>query len=430
MPKLLGFLRSKSKVEDAAWAVAQVRTAARLGLFVGDGAPSDGTSPDAAGDGDQATADGSSSEVEPGPWTGGPRPPIVVVGISGVASVLPKIGVARRGDATGDPRAALPIAAHLFPPRPVARPGTPAEPLPAGRQWTAERSPAPRAAAVPAAPERSEQVRAVADGTKAHAAPRTASRPAHVPAAYCPYCAKLLDPAPTTSRRCDRCRQRIVLKRIDRRVVYLTEAAVQVFEAERRRAMEAARWTRDRDRWLGFASEAGAPAGRVAQLAAALPSEQVVAGARTLYLTTVERAFRTGRGRRDWDEAARLRRQEAALLYRVAGSPMPPPSDVVAIYQEGLAAELRGIAEISRNAELVSTRCCAACRGDDRVVVRIAQELRAPRLPHAGCPKGLCPCHWDLAAQDRMTISRYLQRRPGPEAGVAVGPGDQTTAFD
>jgi hypothetical protein len=161
-----------------------------------------------------------------------------------------------------------------------------------------------------------------------------------------------------------------------------------------------------------------------------MPSEQAVGGARTLYLTTVERAFRTARRDRDWDGAARLRREEAALLYRVAGSPIPPPSDVVAMYQEGVTAELRGIAEISRNAELVSARCCAACRGDDRVVVRIAQELRALRLPHTGCPKGLCRCQWDLAARDRMTINRYLQRRPGPEAGVAVGPGDQTTALD
>ena len=100
------------------------------------------------------------------------------------------------------------------------------------------------------------------------------------------------------------------------------------------------------------------------------------------------------------------------------------------MHQEGATAELRGIAEISRNAELVSARCCAACRGDDRVVVRIVQELRAPRLPHAGCPKGLCRCHWDLPARDRLTIARYLQRRPGSEAGVAVGPGDQTTAID
>jgi hypothetical protein len=113
-------------------------------------------------------------------------------------------------------------------------------------------------------------------------------------------------------------------------------------------------------------------------------------------------------------------------MWRVAGSPVPSPAEFIAMYREGVAAELRGIAEISRNAELVSARCCGACRGDDRVVVRIAQELRTPRLPHAGCPKGLCRCHWDLAARDRLTISRYLQRRPGPEASVVPGPGDQT----
>jgi hypothetical protein len=237
----------------------------------------------------------------------------------------------------------------------------------------------------------------------------------HVIAAHCPYCAKRLDPAPTTSKRCDRCRQRIVVKHIDGAAVYLTEAAVKVFEAERLRVLSSGRWTRERDRWLGYANAAGAPAERIAALTAARLSDDVVGAARKLYLTTVDRAFRTARNDRDWDTAARLRREEATLLHRAAGSPSVPPADVVALYREGVAAALKGVGEIARDAELVGARCCDACRADDGMVVRISAELRAPRLPHADCPKGLCRCDWDLPARHRQTLRRYLRKKAAPE---------------
>jgi hypothetical protein len=92
-----------------------------------------------------------------------------------------------------------------------------------------------------------------------------------------------------------------------------------------------------------------------------------------------------------------------------------PQADVVALYREGVAAVLRGVAEIARDAELVSARCCDACRADDGIIVRISAELRAPRLPHADCPKGLCRCDWDLPARHRQTLRRYLRRKPAPE---------------
>ena len=103
-------------------------------------------------------------------------------------------------------------------------------------------------------------------------------RPVAAVAPYCPYCALLLDPPPESSRRCPRCRERIVVKRVDGRAIYLTEAAVLVFESERRRMAHAGRWTRERERWLKAgggrrcAVRAGGEAG-VAPL-----SEQVVAG--------------------------------------------------------------------------------------------------------------------------------------------------------
>jgi hypothetical protein len=244
---------------------------------------------------------------------------------------------------------------------------------------------------------------------------RVAPASAPVVAAHCPYCAKLLDPAPTTNKRCDRCRQKIVVKRIDGTAVYLTEAAVKVFDAERRRVHSSARWTRERDRWLGHARLAGAPAERIATLTAARLSEDVVAAARKLYLTTVDRAFRAAKNERAWDAAARIRRDEAALLHRASGSPPVPQAEVVALYREGVASVLRGVAEIARDAELVSARCCDACRADDGAVVRISSEIRSPRLPHVDCPKGLCRCDWDLPARHRQTLRRYLRRKPTPE---------------
>ena len=158
----------------------------------------------------------------------------------------------------------------------------------------------------------------------------------------------------------------------------------------------AGRLHRDRDRWLKLAAAAGAPADRAARLSAAEVSERDVEGCRTLYLGTVERAIRAARRERRWEDAARIRRAQALVLYRVAGSPVPPPDGIVRLHRDGTAAELRGIAGIAREAELVGATCCDACRADDGRTLRITAELRVPRLPHEGCPRGLCRCRWDL----------------------------------
>jgi hypothetical protein len=209
------------------------------------------------------------------------------------------------------------------------------------------------------------------------------------------------------------------VKRVEGRAVYLTEAALPVFEAEQRRVAASVRLTRERESWLRLAAVAGAPAQRQAQLAAARLSEEVVVAARALYMTTVERAFRAAKHDHEWENASRIRREQATVLYRVARSPLPPPADIIALFRAGVAAELRGIAEISRDAELVSASCCDICRADDRQIFRIAHELRVPRLPHAGCSKGLCRCGWDLAARDRTTMRRYLRRRPETDSRAA-----------
>jgi hypothetical protein len=249
--------------------------------------------------------------------------------------------------------------------------------------------------------------------TRSTAKPKKPRKGAAIVAtAACPYCGLLLQPPPESSRRCTRCLQRIVVKHVEGRTIYLTEAALVVFEAQRRRQASSGRFIRERARWLKLAEAAAAPPERIARLAAAFPSEEGVAAARTLYMGTVDRAFRAAKRDNEWETASRMRRKQVADLYRIAGSPMPPPADLVALFREGVMAELRGIAEVARNAELVSASCCDVCRADDRRYLRISVELREPRLPHEGCPKGFCRCGWTLAARDRTAIREYIRRGP------------------
>ena len=232
-----------------------------------------------------------------------------------------------------------------------------------------------------------------------------------VPAPYCPSCALLLSPPPQTSRRCPRCREKIVVKHVDGRAVYLTEAAVAVFDLERRRTVDSIRWAKERDRWLKAAASVKAPAERIARLGSAPLSADVVDAAKLLYTSTVDRSFRAAKRERRWQDASRIKRDHAALLYRFAGTPLPPPDDIVAIHREGTNAVLRGLDAIARVAELGAARCCAACDADDGQVFTISSELRTPRLPHGGCPRGLCRCDWFLASGDQAEVRRHLRRR-------------------
>ena len=249
-------------------------------------------------------------------------------------------------------------------------------------------------------------------------APRAtkAASPSPTTAASCPYCALLLDPAPEASRRCTRCRQRIIVKRVQGRAVYLTEASLLVFSAQRRRSASVGRWTRDRDRWLKGAAAVGASETRVARLAHAPLTEDSVRAAQSLYMTTVEKSFRSAKREHRWEDASKIKREQALLLFRFAGSPTPPPEDIVHIHREGATAALRGIGEMAKDAELVhGGTCCGTCRADAGRTYRISHELHVPRLPHADCPRGLCRCDWDLAIRDRDMVRRYLRRRPRSE---------------
>ncbi len=181
----------------------------------------------------------------------------------------------------------------------------------------------------------------------------------------------------------------------------------------------AGRWSRERARWLKVAIAVDAPPERVAKLAGAPLSEQVVAASRTLYMTTVDRSFRTAKRERRWVDASRIKREQALVLSRMAGSPIPPPEDAVLAHREAAAASLHGVAEMSREAELVSRRCCDVCDADDGQAFRIASELRTPRLPHAGCPRGLCRCDWFLAVRDQSMVRRNLRRRARAEVSAS-----------
>jgi hypothetical protein len=230
----------------------------------------------------------------------------------------------------------------------------------------------------------------------------------------CPNCGIVLDPAPKSTRLCPRCRHRIVVRHSEGRTIYLTEAAVEVYEAERQRLVDEQTWTRQRRTWLELARMVGTPIDRRRRVAAAPLTAAAVQAARALYLGTVERAVREARHEKHWDDVARLRQRQAAALFEEADGAVPPPDEIVALYRDAVAATLRGLATVSRDAELVGAACCATCRADNGRSFKIADELRTPRLPHAGCPRGLCACDWWPAAR---TPPKKKQRRPTATPG-------------
>jgi hypothetical protein len=188
-----------------------------------------------------------------------------------------------------------------------------------------------------------------------------------------------------------------VVRRTGGRTVYLTEAAVEVFEAERRREAEEAAWESARTRWLRLAREVGAPEEKRRRIASRPSSVDAVDRARTLYLATSSRAIRAAVRARDWVAAGRLGRDQAAALHREAGAGPDLADDVRAIHAEAMRAFLHALDGTGGRAEIVGGRCCAACRRDDGKVFPIADELAGARLPHQGCPRGLCPCEWWVA---------------------------------
>lgn len=241
-------------------------------------------------------------------------------------------------------------------------------------------------------------------------APAPVDAPDPRPGAACPSCGYLIVPPPTRGRRCPACRQPIVVRQVDGRPAYLTEAAVSVFVAERDRQAEESALDAERKRWLRLAATVDAPVAKRSKLAAARQSPQVVEASRALYLSAAERAVSKARREKRWAEVARIRRAQAAAVHAAAGSPVPPRDDAVELHREAMVALLRSFGTQGTGAELVSAGCCKACRADDGKVFRVSDELAARRLPHAGCTHGICACDWWIGVVER----KRRRRSPRP----------------
>jgi hypothetical protein len=268
----------------------------------------------------------------------------------------------------------------------------------------------------------------------AHPTPAKAvRRPA---AAACPYCAVLLDPPPERGRLCPRCRRPIVVRRVDGRRVLLTRDAVEVFTEERSRQVHEHELISARRHWLALAAGVSAPEKRVARLESSLPSSAVVVSSRELYLRSAEQAVRAAKREKRWREVARVRHEQAAVLYREAGTPKPPPDDILALHRAWSDAALRALVGFGPMAELVSSGCCRICNKDDERQFRIAAELKEQRLPHAGCPKGLCGCDWAPLPR-HAARSRRVPKRPArpaqptpPEPAAATDDAEPAAGLD
>jgi hypothetical protein len=384
---------------------------------------------------DRATA--VTAAAEPGP--GGaespdPKAASSVKGGSGPAAVAPgpgpetipashelwpatRITDVAEGETTGpepDP--------GVITPRPVvigsrnrytATPAGPIEPAkapaPAPSFAPTESDPAPRVRPSPV-----RTARANASAGRRSVAPAKSKRSLRTATAFCPYCALFLVPPLESSRPCVRCQRQIVVKRVEGRLVYLTEAAIEVFEAERRRSADLERWSTERDQWLKEAVRFDPNAEGVDHLRSAPVSEDAVMGARNLYLALVDRRMLDLERDERWEDAANLGHAQAAIVNRLAGSPARPPDDVIAIHRRSAAAGLRWIGRVASEAALDAAGCCAICQVDDGRTFPIEAELETPRLPHDGCPNGLCRCRWDLTERDKVMLRRYLDRRGRP----------------
>ena len=185
-----------------------------------------------------------------------------------------------------------------------------------------------------------------------------------------------------------------MVKRLDGGVLYLTVAAATALEAGQRRIKVTARLARIRDRWLTQASAVGASPAAIERIGRVTATEEGVEAARALYLGAANRAFVAANRERRFAEAASIRRAHVQALLRERGAADPVTDEIIGMYRDAMSAELKSQREFGRDVELVGAACCEACDVDSGLVVRITEEIKATRLPHAGCPKGVCLCRW------------------------------------
>jgi hypothetical protein len=271
-----------------------------------------------------------------------------------------------------------------------------------GRARTAERAtppPPPRATTSKPSPEH----------------PRRAPRRRQPPVlAACPTCAVLLDPPPTASRLCVACRERIVVRRLEKGVLYLTSAAARRLVEAQRREVETTRHMAVRDRWLALAVDVGAPAAALRRIVTRPATGESVDTARALYVRAADRAAAEARRERRFGDVVAIRRTEATALHRADGAPVPASDIVTDALTDAAACELRALRGPRREARVAAGGCCPVCAADDGHVGRVSDELRAMRLPHLECARGRCRCRWSVV---RVTPS--ATRRTGASARTA-----------
>ena len=228
--------------------------------------------------------------------------------------------------------------------------------------------------------------------------------------ASCPYCAQLLVPAPTTHKRCPRCRQRVMVRRVDDRVAFLTEAVGRGLRggaAARRREPALDRAPQP---WIRLAEAADAPAGqgREGQRELATPESRL------------RRAIRVLRRRRPRREGRRAP-STTGRLPSASGAPRRSPCSKAgrladpAAGRRGRAAPGRGGDRAARDpgarqgGRARRRAVLPAVRRRPGHIYRINAELHEARLPHADCPSGLCACRWRLSDRDRANLERLLR---------------------
>jgi hypothetical protein len=177
-------------------------------------------------------------------------------------------------------------------------------------------------------------------------------------------------------------------------------------------------WTTARRYWLELAVSVQAPPDLCRQVVEMPLTDRAVEAARAVYRTAADHSVHDARKAGQWVRIIRIRQAEAEALYQDAGSPVPPPADIVAMYREAKSAVLLSLATHSPVAELAGSSCCPTCRGEDGGLFKIAAELRKPRLPHEGCPRGLCGCDWFVAMPDVSPKRKRRRKRQSP-AGSA-----------
>ncbi len=199
-----------------------------------------------------------------------------------------------------------------------------------------------------------------------------------------------------------------------------------MFEAERQRELDEAPLD---DRATGVAApredrrRAGGPA--PAARRPSTPSAEVVEASKALYLSAVDNAVRAARRVKHWTDVGRLRREQAAALFAEAGSPVPPPDDIVALHKEsrgGAAARARADRDARRadRRRLLQGLPRRRRQGRSRSSRSSGPSASRTRAALAGCARASGGCRWPR--RRAAAAASPLLRRRSSTAGATADP--------